>query len=99
MQCPDKIKKLLAKYKHVKDHNGLTGRGTRKWRYYDQLDVILGNRPASKPPIVLDTSDEARIVIECGTEDCKEPTGNSTATMPSNTGDHATALSFMVTGP
>ena len=72
VQCRDKIKKLRAEYKRTKDYNGLTGRGTRKWRYYDQLDAILGNRPASRPPIVLDTSDEARIVIECGTEDCED---------------------------
>ena len=66
VQCRDKIKKLRAEYKRAKDHNGLTGLGTKKWRYYDQLDAILGNRPASRPPIVLDTSDEAGIVIECG---------------------------------
>ena len=56
VQCREKIKKLRSEYKRVKDNNGLTGRGTRKWRYYDQLDAILGHRPSTEPPIVLDTS-------------------------------------------
>ena len=58
VQCRDKIKKLRAEYKRVKDHNGLTGRGTRKWRYYDSIDAILGHRPSTRPPIVLDTSSD-----------------------------------------
>lgn len=57
VQCREKMKKLRAEYKKVKDNNGLiTGRGTRRWRYYDKLDAILGHRPATAPPIVLDTS-------------------------------------------
>ena len=49
IQCRDKIKKLRADYKKAKDHNGLTGRGTRKWRYFDRMDAIVGHKPASQP--------------------------------------------------
>ena len=64
VQCRDKIKKLRGFYKKAKDHNGLTGRGTRKWLYFDQLDAILGHKPASRPPIVLDTLDNDGVVID-----------------------------------
>ena len=50
------ILKLWTKYKKVKDNNGLTGRSTRSWKYFDQLNVILGHRPATEPPLVLDIS-------------------------------------------
>ena len=26
------------------------------WDYFDAMDAILGNRPATKPPVVIDTS-------------------------------------------
>ena len=35
-----------------------TGRRTSKWKYFNQSDTILGHRPATAPPIVLDTSTE-----------------------------------------
>ena len=46
----------------MKDHNGQTGRGIRKWKCFDQIDAILGHRPATAHPIVLDTStDEVQV--------------------------------------
>ena len=62
VQYRDKLKKLRAEYKCTKDNNGLTGRGTRKWKYFDQLDAILGHRLATAPPIVLDISAEQVVV-------------------------------------
>ena len=41
----------------------MTGRGTRKWRYFDRMDAIVGHKPASQPEVVLDTLDDAGIVI------------------------------------
>ena len=69
VQCGDKIKKLRAEYKRTKDNNGLTGRGTRKWKYFDQLDAILGHRPATAPPVVLDTSAEQVVVPQNSQKD------------------------------
>lgn len=54
-QCRCKVKKLRQEYKKNKDNNGLTGRGRGKWRFFDALDEVLGNRPATCPPVVLDT--------------------------------------------
>ena len=51
----------------------LTGRGTRRWKYFDQLDAILGHRPAIRPPVVLYTlADEESIVVECAEENAQE---------------------------
>ena len=57
-QCRSKVKKLRPDYKKIKDNNGLTGRGRGKWRFYmyEALDDILGNRPATRPPVIVDTT-------------------------------------------
>ena len=55
-QCRDKIKKLRAEYKKIKDKHGKTGEGRSKWEYFDSMDNILGNRPATEPPVVTDSS-------------------------------------------
>ena len=55
-QCRCKVKKLRQEYKKIKDNNGLTGRGRGKWKFFDALDEVLGNRPATCPPVVLDTT-------------------------------------------
>ena len=54
-QCRTKIKKLKLDYRKAKDKNGKTGRGRAIWKYFEALDAILGNRPATKPPTVIDT--------------------------------------------
>ena len=54
-QCKTKIKNLKKKYRDVKDHNGETGRGRKTCKFFDELDEILGHRPASVPTTLLDT--------------------------------------------
>ena len=61
-QCRAKMKKLKTDYRKVKDKNGKTGRGRSIWKYFDALDAILGHRPATKPPLLLDTAAEEMIV-------------------------------------
>ena len=41
-------------YREVKDHNGETGRGRKACRFYKELDVIMGHRPASVPTAIFD---------------------------------------------
>ena len=55
-QCRDKIKKLKGEYKKIKDKHGKTGEDRSDCDYFDAMDAILGNRPATKPPVVIDTS-------------------------------------------
>ena len=64
VQCREKIKKLKRDYRKMKDHNGKTGRGRKKWHFYDKMDEILGDRPATTPPVVVDTSAEVLCAIE-----------------------------------
>ena len=52
-QCKSRIKK---DYGVAKDHNNETGRGRRTFKYYDEMDAVLGHRPASRPPVMLDAS-------------------------------------------
>ena len=57
-QCRAKMKKLKMDYRKVKDRNGKTGRGTAIWKYFEALNAIFGHRPATAPPILLDTAAE-----------------------------------------
>ena len=67
-QCRTKIKKLKKEYRIVKDNNGQTGRGRKTCRFYKELDSILGHRPASVPPALLDTgTNDSSSTVEDGT--------------------------------
>ena len=63
-QCRAKIKNLKVSYKAVKDHNNRSGRGRKLCRYFKELDEILGNPAATRPPEVLEKS----ITIERATK-------------------------------
>ena len=54
-QCCTKVKKLRQEYKKIKDKRNLTGRGRTEWKFFSKLDEILGARPATSPPVLLDT--------------------------------------------
>ena len=68
MQCREKMKKLIAEYKKVKDHNDETGRDRKTFVYFDRLDDLLGHQPATQPQHFLDTSAD---LVE---KSAKEPT-------------------------
>ena len=59
-----KIKKLRHEYMKLKDNHNLTGRGRKKWSFFESLNDILGNRPATCPPVVLDTLDNNPAAVE-----------------------------------
>ncbi|XP_051512802.1 rho family-interacting cell polarization regulator 1-like isoform X2 [Myxocyprinus asiaticus] len=46
-QCREKLKKLKNDYRTIKDHNSQSGSDRRKWKWFDQMDAIYGNRPSS----------------------------------------------------
>ena len=55
-QCRDKIKKLKGEYRKVKDKRNKTGEGRfPEWDYFDSMDAILGHRPATQPPVVVNS--------------------------------------------
>ena len=45
----------LKNYRTVKDHNNETGRGRKTCKFFEELDEILGHRPASTPHVLVDT--------------------------------------------
>ena len=62
-QCRCKLKKLCQEYKKIKDTHNKTGTGRKKWRFYDSLNEVLGNRPVTCPPVVIDMSDETTLML------------------------------------
>ena len=52
------MKKLKSDYRKIKDKHNKTGRGRLNWRFFDALNSVLGHKPATKPPVVLDTSED-----------------------------------------
>lgn len=69
-QCREKIKKLRQQYKKVKDKIRQTGQQGRqhlisKFVYFNALDNILGNRPATEPMVVIDSlSGKSEVDVE-----------------------------------
>ena len=55
VQCKAKMR-LKLDYCKIKDNHGKTGRGCSTWKLFEALDAVLGQKPATKPPVVLDTS-------------------------------------------
>ena len=47
--------KIKSTYRPIKDHNNKSGNDKKTSQFYEQLDAVLGHRPASTPPVVLDT--------------------------------------------
>ena len=59
VQCREKAKKLKTEYRKIKDKHRVTGTGRKKWKHYDTLDAVLGDRPATLQPVIVDTLQES----------------------------------------
>ena len=55
-QCKTKIKNLKKAYMNVKDNNSKSGNNKVTCPFFEELDAVLGHRPASAPPLILDAS-------------------------------------------
>lgn len=58
-QCSCKIKKLRFEYKKIKDTRGKTGRGRKEWKYFEPMDELLGHKPATQPPVVIESGESS----------------------------------------
>ena len=58
VQCRDKLKKLKAEYKKIKDGNKETGTKRKNWKFYDCMNGVLGDKPATRPTTVIDTLED-----------------------------------------
>ena len=54
-QCSGKIKKLRFDYRKIKDCRGKTGRGRKEWKFFEAMDAVLGHKPATCPPVVIES--------------------------------------------
>ena len=55
-QCNSKIRKLKLEYRKIKDGRKKTGTGRKEWRFFD---AVLGHKPATQPPVVVESGDTA----------------------------------------
>ena len=58
-QCREKVKKLKSEYRKVKDGHNKTETGRSSWRFLDAIDAVIGNKPATKPPVVIDSLEDS----------------------------------------
>ena len=79
MQSKNK-KNLKSIYRDIKDHNGETGRGRKTCKFYKELDEILGHRPASIPPVVLDSGTTSNTTTTLDSAEEEETNGNNPST-------------------
>ena len=54
-QCREKAKKLKAEYRKVKDNHSKTGQGRKKWKFLEAMDMVLADKPSTRPPVLIDT--------------------------------------------
>ena len=72
VQCRAKIKKLKYEYHTVITNNNKSGRGRKTMKHFDKLDSILGERPATCPKHLYESSfseEPTEININWSTED------------------------------
>lgn len=56
-QCLRKWTKLESKTKEVEDHNKLTGRDKKTWKFHEEMTACMGTSPKINPAVTIDTSD------------------------------------------
>ena len=55
-QVREKIKQLKQNYKKIKDNKNKSGNSRKTCKYFEELDKILGDRPITRPPSVIENT-------------------------------------------
>ena len=55
-QCMRKWSKLEMKLKDVDDHNKMTGRDRKSWKFHSEMTACMGSSPKINPAVTIDTS-------------------------------------------
>ena len=64
-QCCEKMKKLKAEYKKIKDKQNETGQGRYpEWNYFDCMDAVLDHKPATQLPVVVNSLEDGMACIK-----------------------------------
>ena len=58
------FKNVFRSCKKIKDCSNEMGRNKKNWKFYGPLNEILGNRPATRPIVVIDSLHETNDVEE-----------------------------------
>ena len=68
-QCREKVKKLRAEYKKVKDRRKETGQGWfPEWEFYNAMDDAIGHKHSTEPPVVIENMPNSISKIPCLSE-------------------------------
>ena len=54
--------RLSNDYRKIRDENKKTGAATKSWKFSEALDPVLGCKPATIPPLLIDTLAEEGVV-------------------------------------
>lgn len=49
IQCENRMKTLITKYKEIMDDNNKTGNESKYWKYLDLICTYIGDKPTVKP--------------------------------------------------
>ena len=89
-QCSSKIKKLKFEYRKIKDKHGKTGEGRKDWRLYEAMDEVLGHKPATHPPVVVESGGTVDVLNE---NDDDDPIDEEQSTWSSERADTSSSSS------
>ena len=72
-QCRDKIKKLKAEYKKIRDKRDTTGQGRYpEWEYFDAMNEVMAAKHSTEPPVVVESFSDSQTVDSLGHDDTQD---------------------------
>ena len=104
-QCREKIKKLKAEYKKIKDKREKTGQGRYPdWEFFDALNDVIGQKHSTQPPVVVESMTPALMPTHIvgpddETQDPDHMSGDIELSVPSPATSSTTTLSASGSNP
>ena len=81
-QCNKKIRKLKLEYRKIKDSTKKTVTGRKDWRYFEEMDALLGHKPATQLPVVVKSGEAAATDSPAGDEEGESVAKDTAETKP-----------------
>jgi len=60
IQCENKWKDIKRKYMETKDHNNKSGNDPKTYKFYEELEEVLGEKPVLNQLVLLSISIKGR---------------------------------------
>lgn len=83
-QVINKWKNLKKKFKEIVDSNNKTGNNPTKWKHFQRLSQLFGNKASTNPAVIIDTSNKDKTIVS------ESIASDSSVDMPSTSGIQAT---------